>query len=379
MRCSWKPERIDEFFRVDKSDPRIIPFLDDDHTFVIIALISTVSFYYCIIYCLICCCTSDSRFARKESTVFRAGIGLTGTIFDTTFRRSLFPISSGKNVVGKHGYKLFFDWLLKLSCMQKLGWGWQFVDIITGGCFIASILKTHAGIAYAASVFFIFSCIALVVLLILDVSSYAESPLRKDKRRVLRIRWGILVFVPLDDIPMIIFASYIFIADSGSYFSFLSLVISVQSILFYYPIKVVFEQKGITTTMIKSRHEGITSTNFTPESPDSWTIIQFSGTPIVEYKCANDQMYLQNESVSPNVQGLQPGSAYSIELSHSSIDVYTNANTPEQLETKIPQTSSTNSIEGELKISDFENISPGGVKRRAKKWSEWTRNQKNNT
>jgi len=64
-------------------------------------------------------------------------------------------------------------------------------------------------------------------------------------RRVLRLRWGILVFVPIEDCVMIGVAAYIFYADEGEVASFLSIVVSILSVLFFQLLNLGFEVQGV--------------------------------------------------------------------------------------------------------------------------------------
>lgn len=99
-------------------------------------------------------------------------------------------------------------------------------------------------LVYLCGVSLLYSCFSLCALTFLDIMLYNDGA--DDKfRRILRLRWGILVFVPIEDFVMIGVAAYIFYADEGEVSSFLSIVVSILSVLFFQLLNLGFEVQGV--------------------------------------------------------------------------------------------------------------------------------------
>ena len=124
-------------------------------------------------------------------------------VWESTCLRSLFPKLS-ENTIGKTGWKLAKAWFFDLSCTQKFSNLWNLVDISTDALFVNSIRDKHLELSYMASVSLLFSIGSFVTMLFLDASFFAASANSSKEsenntiRRILRMRWGILVFVPLE-------------------------------------------------------------------------------------------------------------------------------------------------------------------------------------
>ena len=95
-------------------------------------------------------------------------------------------------------------WILDLSSAQKFSILWNIFDITTDALFINSIRDKHLELSYIASISLMFSIGSFFTMLFLDASFFAASSgntqesENKTIRRILKMRWGILVFVPLE-------------------------------------------------------------------------------------------------------------------------------------------------------------------------------------
>jgi len=130
---------------------------------------------------------------------------------------------------------------------------WLFFDVSTDAVLVNSLVQTHRPLAYIASVSLLFSIGSVVTMTFLDVMSFAANPEDKALRRVLKMRWGLLVFVPLEDIVMISIACFVFYKDSSSFAAFLSILVSILSIVFFHCLKVILEKKGVNDIMTNPR------------------------------------------------------------------------------------------------------------------------------
>jgi len=114
------------------------------------------------------------------------------------------------------------------------------------GIFALSLEKTDYTLACIAAISILFSTFSYFLLVVLDVSLYAKN-MEKD-RKILRIRWSLLVFVPLEDLFFVIIAVFTFISsDNPPFSSFICIVVSVANIIFFHMVRVIMVEHGIFT------------------------------------------------------------------------------------------------------------------------------------
>jgi len=139
-------------------------------------------------------------------------------------------------------------------------------DIGTDINFTFHILNQYKIISYMCSTSLFVSFCSFLMMLYLDMMLYAFGPNKKKFRQILRIRWGLLVFVPFEDIVMIILVGYIHLYIGGTSLpSYLSIVASCFSIVFMQCTKPILFRHGILQTNDKENsHQEKRGPEFSP-------------------------------------------------------------------------------------------------------------------
>ena len=124
------------------------------------------------------------------------GRGCCGVVRGPTLMQSLIPII-GKNTIGLRGAPLWKTWFLSLSFTQKLSLVMTLVDIASDILFTIDIKNTHYSLSHIALISLILSIFSFGTCIFLDLAFFAAIPKDTRGRRLIRLRWGVLVTFPI--------------------------------------------------------------------------------------------------------------------------------------------------------------------------------------